>query len=129
MFSLPILGKISTLFRALKSPAISLGLACAGLVLALYIQHQKLEIERLKNNELKSRIVECQQANNSASDTIARLQEVQKQSEKQRQEALKKQREMLEKLYAPKKIQLTSKDECANTLVPDDVRLRFKTDN
>ncbi len=129
MFSLPILTKISTLSHLLKNPVWVLSGACIALLVLLYVQHQKLQIEDLKNNELKSQLYDCMSANESASDTILRLQEVQRESERQRQEALKKQREALEKLYAPKEIKIDSQDKCANTSVPDSIRVRFETDN
>jgi len=97
--------------------------------MTVYIQHQKLEIEGLKNSELKSELESCMDANESASETILKLTETQKEAEQKRQDALKKQREALEKLYAPREIKIDSEDRCANTSVPDDIRLRFETDN
>lgn len=129
MFSLLTPTKISTLFHLLKNPLWVLGGACAGLAVTVYIQHQKLEIEGLKNSELKSELQSCMDANDSASETILKLTETQKEAEQKRQDALKKQREALEKLYAPREIKIDSEDRCANTRIPDDIRLRFETDN
>lgn len=129
MFSLLTPTKISTLSHLLKNPIWILGGACVGLSMTVYIQHQKLEIEGLKNSELKSELESCMDANESASETILKLTETQKEAEQKRQDALKKQREALEKLYAPREIKIDSEDRCANTSVPDDIRLRFETDN
>lgn len=124
-----MLPKISILFQALKKPTVSLALLSAALFVALAFQHKKLEISGLKNDALQSQLESCFKANQSASNAILRLEEVQKTAETKRIEALEKQREMLEKLYAPREIKITSEDECANSVVPDDIRLRFKPDN
>lgn len=121
--------KIYILFQALKKPSVSLALLCAALLMALSFQHKKLEISGLKNDALQSQLESCFKANQSASNAILRLQEVQKTAETKRIEALEKQREMLEKLYAPREITITSEDECANSVVPNNIRLRFKPDS
>lgn len=124
-----MLTKISTLSHLLKNPIWVLVAACVGLLATVYIQGQKLEIQGLKNTELKSDLRDCMLANQTASETITRLDEVQKEAERKRQEALKKQREALEELYAPREIKIDSEDQCANADVPDDIRLRFQADN